>query len=187
MGWLKVLGEFIVVHGKGLFEKRRRVWVTLLIAISTGVIQKVNSIKLENSLMVYVRIAFLISVVALILWAIEYTWLEITNTRKIKREMKEKANNIREMVDGFSRQELNFLMNFDKKSKRAKINYGDEVYSTMTKLGVVEFIEYCPGCLAHIKLSDEYKEEYGRICERHKEMVKEEELFWESFDSVEEH
>lgn len=186
--WLKVLGDFVVLHGKGLFEKRRRVWATLLIAISTGIMQKVNSIELESTMMTYVQITFIISVVALILWAIEYTWLEINSARKIKKEMKEKAKRIRETVEELTPYELEFLTNFNEKSKRAKIDFQEdkEVYSSLNKLGIIELIDTCSANIAHAKFSDEYKGQYGYIRERHLKRIKDEELFWESLGSEEE-
>lgn len=183
--WFKLMGDFVVTHGKVLFEKRRRVWGTLLIAISTGIIDKFGWVKLESPLDMYNRIFFIVSVVATILWLGEYILSEISIFLRKRAKQRKKEEKIREMVEGFNLYELQFLVKFDEKSKRAKVEYYDKTYHTMKTLGVVKFIETYSIDLVHIELADEYKDQYCRFCERLNELKEEEERFWESLSSEE--
>ena len=192
--WEKIIGEIVVKHGKEFFKKRRIVWTVCLVEISSGVLLKSGWLVKWSLLELYVKVAFLVSTVALVMWFFEFIWVEsqkkkeskrvetenenrrikIENEKESKRVETENKNKkwVKDTVESFSLKELEFLMGFDEKSKRTTVFYENQLYLKLLDLGVVDAIAGEGDLGVNIKINEGYEGQWERLKERFCEEIK---------------
>lgn len=162
-------------YGEILLEKKRRVWLACLFSISSGLfVWQTGWMPVENSIKFYNEVIFVLSIVALAMWSIEYIWEKNKEKNRANEERERVKALVKKKIEGFSLNELEFLMRFDEKSKRTTVRSEEQEYLNLSNLGVISYINSVgEGAFeqVHVEIDNDYKEEWNRLKERFDEEI----------------